>query len=267
MKRILVPTPVLLLAFIVLPALLSGCGGGDRPLVLAAANDLEGSGILQAWVKDFQARSGRRVELVVVPDEEAFAMARHGECDLILTHTSDLKEDLERSGYIEGSQEVMRGDYVVLGPPGDPAGIRGMEGAAEAFGTIAETMQAFILRFDGSGTAIRQNLIWGLSGAGTTGEWLLPAEGDAEEALRETSREAAYTLADRSSYERLAGELELEILLQGGEALVDIYHAAAVSVLTYPDSDLAGALEFIEYLLSDDARSFLSLGTWVPPGE
>jgi len=259
--------PALLLAFIVLPALLSGCGGGDGTLVIAAANDLEGSGILQVWVKDFQARSGRRVELIVVPDEEAFAMARHGECDLILTHIADLKEELERSGYLEGSREVMRGDFVVLGPPEDPAGVREAGSATDAFKKIAEAGQTFILRFDGSGTASRQNLIWSLSGAGTTGEWLLPTQGDAEESLREASREGAYTLAGRGSYERLASELELEILLQGDEELVDIYHAAAVSVMTYPDTDQDGALELIEYLLSENARSVMGLGAWTPSGE
>jgi tungstate transport system substrate-binding protein len=250
---------------LLLPALLSGCGGDDTPLVFAAANDLEGSGVLQAWTEDFQSRTGRRVELVIVPDEQALDMARHGECDLMLTHVPDEEEELERPGYLEGSQEVMRGDFVILGPPADPAGIRGMESAVDAFEKIAETMQTFILRFDGSGTAIRQSLLWAVSDAGATGEWLLPTEGDAEEAIRETSREGAYTLADRSSYERLAGELDLEILLEGDEALEDIYSAAAVSTLTYPDTDLDGALEFIDYLLSEDARRFFNLGAWGPP--
>ena len=249
---------------LLLPALHTGCGGDDTPLVLAAANDLEGSGVLQAWVKDFQARSGRRMELVVVPDEEAFAMARHGECDVILTHIYEDLKELERLGYLEGSQDVMVGDYVVLGPPADPAGIRGMESAIDAFGKIAAAGQTFILRFDGSGTADRESVLWSVSEAGVTGDWLLPTDADTEEALREASREEAYTLADRSSYDRLAGELDLEILVQGGSELTDPYSAAAVSALTYPDADQKGALEFIDYLLSEDGQSFLSMGAWVP---
>lgn len=248
-------------------ASLSGCGGDDAPLILAATNDLEGSGILQAWAEDFRARTGRQVELVVVPDEEALAMVRHGECDLILTHLPDEEANLQRSGYLEGGQEIMRGDFVLLGPPDDPAGIRGIESAAEALKKIAEAGQTFILRIDGSGTAVRQTTILSVSEAGMTGEWLLPTDAGAKEALREASREKAYTLADRSSYERLAGELDLEILSQGDETLTDIYSAAAVSIFSYPDSDLAGALKFIDYLLTPDARSFLSRGEWSLPGE
>jgi tungstate transport system substrate-binding protein len=254
-------------AILLLPALLTGCGGDDTPLVLAAANDLEGSGVLQAWVKDFQARTGRRMELVVVPDEQAFAMARHGECDVILTHIYEDGVELERLGYLEGGQDVFIGDYVVLGPPSDPAGIRGMESAVDAFAKIAAADQTFVLRFDGSGTADRQNVLWSVSEAGVTGDWLLPTDADTEEALREASREKAYTLADRSTYDRLAGELDLEILVQGGAELVDPYRAAAVSSLTYPDADQEGALKFIDYLLSQDGQSFLGMGAWVSPEE
>ncbi len=254
-----------LAALLLLPTLFLGCGGGGTPLVFAASNDLEGSGILRAWSEDFQSRTGRPVELAVVPDEEAFAMARRGECDLTLTAYSGEVQDLERYGYLEGGQRVMSGDYVLLGPPDDPAGIKGVDGAVEAFTKIAETVQTFILRFDGSGTANRQNLMWSTSGAGTTGRWLLPTEADAEDALREASREGAYTLADRSTYERLAGELELEVLVQDDETLAVTYYAAAVSDLTYPDTDLEGALELVDYLASEDARAFLDLGAWSPP--
>ncbi|MEW6555037.1 MAG: substrate-binding domain-containing protein [Actinomycetota bacterium] len=269
MKRKAFPLLAMLVAasLLIAPALVTGCGGDDAPLVFAAANDLEGSGVLQAWVEDFQDRSGRRMELVVVPDAEAFAMARHGECDVILTHIYEAGLELERLGFLEGGQDVMVGDYVVLGPPGDPAGIRGMESAVDAFAKIAAAGQTFILRFDGSGTADRESTLWSVSEAGTTGNWLLPTDAGTEGALREASQQQAYTLADRSTYYRLADELDLEILVQGGAELTDVYRAAAVSSVTYPDADQEGALEFIDYLLSEDGRSFLDMGAWVPPEE
>jgi tungstate transport system substrate-binding protein len=207
------------------------------------------------------------VEVVAVPDTEAFAMARHGECDVILTHIYETGLELERLGYLEGGQDVMVGDYVVLGPPGDPAGIRGMESAIDAFAKIAAADQTFILRFDGSGTADRQYTLWSVSEAGAAGDWLLPTDAGTEGAVREASREQAYTLADRTTYDRLAGELDLEILVQGGSELVDVYRAAAVGSITYPDAEQEGALQFIDYLLSEDGRSFLGMGAWVPPQE
>jgi tungstate transport system substrate-binding protein len=252
---------------ILLPLTPLGCGGDDTPLVLAATNDLEGSGILLAWTDGYQSKTGTQVELVVVPDEQALDMARHGECDLILTHIPEEEKRLERSGYLETGQEIMRDDYVLVGPPADPAGIREIDKVTDALKKIAETQQIFILRIDGSGTAYMQNLLWSISGVSEAGEWLLPTEAGADESLRQASQEGAYTLCGRSSFERLAGELYLEILLEGDEALVDPYYAAAVSTLTYPDTNLAGAQEFIDYLLSPDAQSFFSLGAWETPSE
>lgn len=252
------------LVLFVLPMAMLGCGGGST-VILAATNDLEGSGILQAWVEDFQSRSGNQVELVIVPDEEALAMARHGECDLILTHITSEQDNLERQGFIQNGQEVMRDDFVLVGPSDDPAVVREAENISDALKRVAESGQTFILRIDGSGNAYRQNLLWSYSGVGEAGEWLLPTEAGAEESLRETSLEGAYTLPDRSSFERIAAGLDLEVLFEGDDTMANPYYAAAVSTITYPDSNLEGALEFIDYLLSPDARSFFSLGAWQDP--
>ena len=253
--------------FILLALLAGGCGGEEAPLILAATNDLEGSGILEAWAAGFGAKSGRRVELAVVPDGEALDMARYGECDIMLTHIPEEEARLVKTGRIEGGREVMRGDYVLLGPPQDPAGIKGGKSAAGAVKGIADSGQTFVLRIDGSGTAAMQATLLVMADVDMAGEWLLPTEAGAEGALREASREKAYTLAGRSVYRRLAGELELEMMCEGDEALVDHYSAAAVSVFVFPDTDLDGALDFIAYLLTSHARSLLDPGAWSFPGE
>ncbi len=257
---------IVLAALLLLPVALMGCGGGE-PIIVAATNDLEGSGILQAWADDFQDRTGRQVELVIVPDEEALGMARHGECDAVITHIPEEEASLERSGYVEGGQEIMRDDYVLVGPPEDPAGSGESDSIAHALKKIADTRQTFILRIDGSGNAYRQNMLWSISGVGEAGEWLLPTEAGADESLEETSREGAYTLPDRSSFERMAGGLGLEVLCEDGESLPNPYRAAAVSAIVYPDTNLEGALEFVAYLRSPDAQRFFGLGAWEPPPE
>ncbi len=256
-----------LLAFLLLTVLSPGCGQESDSLILAASNDLEGSGILEAWAGDFQSMSGIRVELVAVADKVALDMVRHGECDVALTHYYEEEARLERLGYVEGTAEIMREDYVLVGPPQDPAGVREAEDIADALRRIADTGQAFVLRIDGSATAIKSSTLWGISGVSETGEWLLPTEAGAEKALRETSLEGAYTLSGRSVFERLESEVGLEVLFEDEEALTDLYRAATVSTLVYPDTNLDGAQELLAYLLSEDARAFLEMGSWEPPAE
>ncbi len=253
-------------AFALMLCAAPGCGGEERPpLLLAATADLEGSGVLEAWARDFQRESGRRVEVATNSDDRVCDMARHGECDLILTHVPSDEESLERAGYVTDRQEIMRGEYLLAGPAGDPAGAREAEDIASALKRIAEAKEPFVLRVDGSGAAIKAAGLWSLAGVEERGDWLIECLEGAEDALRLAASRGAYTLTGRDTYERLAGELGLEMVLEGGEALEDAFHAMVVSSLVYPDTDVGGALEFISYLLSEAGQGRLEAGPWRPP--
>jgi tungstate transport system substrate-binding protein len=150
--RGIVPALVLAVTLVMLlaaPLAFTGCGGADEPLVFAATADLKGSGVLQAWVDDFRSRSGRDVELVTAEDLSVFAMAKHGECDVTLTHFYSEEERLERSGYLGDRQMVMIDDYVIVGPPGDPAGVRETDNMEDALKRIADAQQpSYCARMD-----------------------------------------------------------------------------------------------------------------------
>jgi tungstate transport system substrate-binding protein len=230
-------------------------------LILAAASDIAETGIVQAWVDDY----GREVEIAVAQDAEVLDMARHGECDLLITHYPEEEAQLLRIGYVEDKREVMRDDYVILGPPGDPAGVREAEDPPAALKKIGDAQAPFILRVDGSGTAYKSNNLWAQSGVEATGAWLVRSEAGMEEVLRQASSEGAYTISDRSNFQRLVGELDLEILCEGGKELENPCSVMLVSQRTYPDTDMTGARKMADYLLSEDARDFFDLGAWGPP--
>lgn len=261
--------PVVILAALVVIALLPaawGCGGGKGPpVVLAASSGLEETGILQAWVEDFQSRSGWEVEVTAVPDIQALQAARYGECDLVITHLPSQEEQLERYGYLEGRQEVMHDDYILVGPPGDPAGAGEAGNTPDAFLKIAEAGQPFIFRVDGSGTSYQTQSIWTATGLEDFGDWLMESEEGMKETLRRASLEGAYTLSDRSSYLQISGGLDLEIIFEERETLDNPYHVMVVSGAVYPDTNSAGALELVDYLLSGEAAKFFDLGAWEPP--
>jgi tungstate transport system substrate-binding protein len=245
-----------------------GCGGSKGPaVVLDAGSVLEETGILQAWVDDFKSRSGWDVEVNAVPDYSALQAARYGECDVVVTHIPSDEEQLERYGYVEGRQEVMWDDFILVGPPGDPAGAGEAENAPAAFNKIAEAMQPFVFRIDGSGTSSRTQSLWLATSIEDFGDWLISTESGMKEALRLASQEGAYTLSDRSSYQQISEELDLEIVFEGGEMLENPYHVMVVSGAVYPDSNSEGARAFAEYLLSEEAAEFFNLGAWKAPSD
>ncbi len=258
-----------LLAAALIPASagFSGCGkGGAPPLVLAATSDLEGFGVLEAWVEDFRARTGRRVELLVVPDAGGLEMAVHGECDLLLLHVPEEEERLERNGYLEFRLEVMRDSYLLVGPPDDPAGVREAKTPEEALEKIKASGRVFLARSDTSGTAARTAFLLGIAGRSEAPEWVRRVDGNMGEVLARASREGAYTLTDSSTFLALARDLELEPLCGTDGELPNPYHVMAVAAMVYPDTDVEGARRFADYLLSEEAWKHMEKGDWQPPG-
>jgi len=55
----------------------------------------------------------------------------------------------------------MYNDFVIVGPAGDPAGIKGMKQATEALKRISQRGSTFISRGDKSGTHIAEMELWG----------------------------------------------------------------------------------------------------------
>lgn len=245
-----------------------GCGESEKkaPLVLAATSDLEETGILQEWVRDFGSRHGIEVELKTAMDEEVLGMAEHGECDLLITHLPTREQQLEQMNYVINRCELMRDDYVIVGPPRDPARVKEAQTPTDAMKSIAQARAPYVLRAGYTGTALKELELWRRSGVEDFGDWLLKSGEGAGEVLRQASRRGAYTLTDRSTYESMAGELDLEVLLQEGEDMGNVYHVMGVSGLAYPDTNLEDAAKMIDYLTSEDAQRFFYLGAWEPPG-
>ena len=198
-------------------------------------------------------------------DKNVMNAAKHGECDVIITHCPTQEEELQRQNYTEGREEIMHDDYIILGPPSDPAGIRGTDGAQKALQKIADAKASFLLRNDGSGTYCKGEQLWSLVDVKEPGGWLKLSQEDMVGALRQASIYNAYTICDRSTFEANDNDPNLVLLLEGGEDLDNPYQVLIVNGLLYPDTDTKGAQKFKEYLLSKDAQRYFHLGVWERP--
>ena len=148
-------------------------------------------------------------------------------------------------------EDLMYNDFVIVGPPDDPAGIEGMTDAAAAFAQIAEAEAAFISRGDESGTHTKEKAIWSAGGVEPSGDWFVSAGQGMGAVLTMADEQQAYTLSDRATY--LARTLEgtdLVILTEGDPILFNPYGAIAVNPEKSPEINAALANEFIDWLIS-----------------
>jgi tungstate transport system substrate-binding protein len=228
---------------------------GPHPerLVLASTTSTEDSGLFGHLIPAFEgAHPEFRVVVVAVGTGEALAMGERGDADILLVHAPAAESAFVAQGHGTERREVMYNDFVIVGPPGNPAGLGGSS-AKEAFRRIVERGVTFISRGDDSGTHKRELTILEAAGIAPRGDWYLSAGQGMGEVLRIASERGAYTLTDRATYLFLRDKLELEILVEGDEGLLNIYGVIPVS----GGRKIAGAEVFMEWITGPEAQHLI----------
>jgi len=229
--------------------------GPPARLVLATTTSTDDSGLLDYLLPDFEARYHATVEVIAVGTGQALELGKHGDADVVLVHARDKEEAFVAEGYGVHRRDVMYNDFVILGPPDDPAGIRGMKDAVAAFARLAQTESPFVSRGDESGTHIKEKAIWAQAGIEPQGDWYISAGQGMGAVLTMADEQRAYTLSDRGTY--LARTLEgtdLVILVEGDPILFNPYGVIAVNPDRHPKVNYELAMQFIEWLTSVETQ-------------
>ncbi len=241
-------------------------------LVLATTTSTDDSGLLNAILPDFEARYGADVEVIAVGTGQAIELGENGDADVVLVHARSREDAFVADGYGVNRQDVMYNDFVVLGPPSDPAGIKGMTDVAAALAQVAQTQSVFISRGDDSGTHTKERGLWEATGvplvdvtSGSSaykqpeGDWYVSVGQGMGATITVANEQQAYTLSDRATYlARKLDGLELEIVVEGDSRLFNPYGVIAVNPERHPDINYAGATAFIEWLTSLETQQLIS---------
>jgi tungstate transport system substrate-binding protein len=148
-------------------------------------------------------------------------------------------------------EDVMYNDFVVVGSADDPAAIRGLTDASEAFRRLAQAQVPFVSRGDDSGTHTKERAIWQAAEIEPAGDWYVSAGQGMGAVLTMADEQQAYTLSDRATYlARTLEGIELGILVEGDPMLFNPYGVMAVNPAkgSHIQADLANA--FIDWLVS-----------------
>jgi tungstate transport system substrate-binding protein len=261
----------LTLAGVLILALLSVCwvyalglSDGDRTLVLATTTSVEDSGLLQALLPSFEAIAGCEVRVVAVGSGQALRLGRTGDVDALLVHAPADEEAFLSEGHGLARRPVMWNDFVLVGPPGDPAGLEAAVGLEDAFHRLAAAGRGgralFLSRGDGSGTNVREKTVWSLAGIEPAGAWYQETGSGMGDTLRMAAERGAYTLADRATFlsHFPPGSQRLMVLFEGDVRLVNQYSLIVVSPERHPGVNARLAELLAAYLVSEEARAVIS---------
>ena len=130
-----------------------------KDLILATTTSTVDTGLLDVLIPMFEKQTGYRVKTISAGTGQALAMGEKGEADVLLVHAPEAEKKLVDAGLVTNYQLVMHNDFVIVGAPGDSAGIKGKP-SVDAFKAIAQKEALYVSRGDDSGTHKKELSIW-----------------------------------------------------------------------------------------------------------
>jgi tungstate transport system substrate-binding protein len=243
------------LCYAVCLAVLVPASGGsqtDRPaaIILATTTSTQDSGLLDMLVPRFEQARAVGVKVIAVGTGAALRMASTGDADAVLVHAPEAEKAYVEAGDLIEGRPVMHNDFVIVGPPDDPAGVTARRSAVDAMKAIAER-GVFISRGDDSGTHKQELALW--ASAGVDARSLVRREETGQgmgATLNVADQKRAYTLTDRGTFLSLRKRLGLAIVFEGDPSLRNLYHVYLVNPARHARVNVTGARAFIEFLVS-----------------
>lgn len=244
------------LVMAVASSVLSAAPPKERSVILATTTSTQDSGLLDDLIPLFEKQTGYLVKTIAVGSGQAIAMGKRGEADVLLVHSPEAEQALVSGGEGIHRRLVMHNDFILLGPPQDPAGIKGLghdqpNAAGEALRRIAAARALFLSRGDNSGTHAQEQKLWKAAGLEPAGQpWYQQTGLGMGQTLAVADEKRVYTLSDRGTYLALRKKLNLVILHEGDPSLRNIYHVIELNPARFPKVNAAGGHAFAEFLVS-----------------
>ena len=228
-----------------------------KPLLTLATGSPYELGLIGALSRPFEEKYNCKVEVTKAGSGASLDLGKEGKVELVMVHAPEAEEEFVTEGYGLDRTYVMYNDFVIVGTKDDPAGIKGMTDAVEAYKKIAETESLFFSRGDNSGTHKKELSIWESAGITPEGDWYKVTHAFMAATLEIANKEQGYFMTDRSTYITRKRDLDLDILVEGDPVLVNHYHAIAVNPEKHPTVNYELAKKFIDYISSPEGQEII----------
>lgn len=228
---------------------------------LVTTTDFNNTGLLQYLKPQFDKQYHADLRVIAKDANEAVDTAKQGEADILLLNDPTRERAFLEEGYGVNHRTFASNSFIIIGPPDDPAGIRGMN-ASGAFRTLFQqgpdekSKVLFISRGDDSEIHRAELTVWDSAGS-TPGDpafspviWYVEVEKGMNETLRIADERQAYTIVDNASYRGYPGNLTLVSLVTGDVLLFNGYSTITVYHDRQPVERIRMANNFTNFMLS-----------------
>ena len=233
----------------------------DKSIVVSSTTSTQDSGLFGHILPLFKAKTGIDVKVVSQGTGQALDTGRRGDADVVFVHAKSAEEKFLAEGEGVKRYPVMYNDFVLIGPKGDPAGIKGMKDVAKALQVIKDQQADFISRGDRSGTHNAEINLWIGSGIDIDkekGPWYKSVGQGMGAALNTANASNAYVLSDRGTWLSFKNKGDLQILVEGDKRLFNQYGVMLVNPAKHPNVKKDLGQQFIDWLVSPEGQKAIA---------
>jgi tungstate transport system substrate-binding protein len=231
----------------------------ERFITLASTTSTEQSGLFRHLIPIFRQDTGIDVRVVAVGTGQALAIGARGDADALLVHDRAGEDKFVVDGHGIDRRDVVHNDFVIAGPGSDPAGIKGVRDASEAFRRVAAAKAPFASRGDDSGTHRMELRLWTAAGVDPKSDLSYRELGSGMGPTLNTAAGLdAYVLCDRATWASFQNRQNLGLLVAGDPALFNPYGSILVNPAKGPHIKAAEARIWHEWLTSGRGRAAIA---------
>jgi len=233
----------------------------EKSIVVASTTSTQDSGLFGHILPMFKAKTGIDVKVVAQGTGQALDTARRGDADVVFVHAKLAEEKFLSEGFGVKRYPVMYNDFILIGPKGDPAGIKGSKDIVAALGAIKAKGADFISRGDKSGTHQAELNLWKVAGidiAKDKGPWYKEIGQGMGAALNTASASNGYVLADRGTWLSFKNRGDLAIAVEGDKRLFNQYGVMLVNPEKHPSVKKDLGQQLIDWLVSSEGQKAIA---------
>ena len=212
--------------------------------------------VVKPLIPEFQEKTGIRAEIVYM-GSDPFSAARSGKADLVIAHYGHPGvEPFVTEGLGKWPRAVFANQMALFGPGSDPAKIKGMSDAAQAFARIAASRTSFVTN-SSPGAKYLEQMLWDSAGVKEFGEWHMDKGTAGKAAIDAASKSSAYVLWGVAPFLRYKHKtsIELEPLVVNDALFQRIMVSIVVLYAPQNTPDVEPAKAFERYLIAPATQS------------
>ena len=251
---------VLLVGFLVLAWTATAIAGSGQALMMATTTSTDNTGLLDYLAPKFQRASGISLKWTATGTGKALKLGEKCDVDILMVHAPPAEKKFVENGFGTDRREIMYNDFVLIGPPADPAGIQS-QAISKALNTIKKQHAIFVSRGDNSGTNKKERALWKAAALPVPEKenWYIQTGQGMLTTINIAAERNGYTMTDRGTYIKYehnhGGNPPLKILVEGDAVLLNQYSVIAINPKHCPNAQNQLATAFNDWISGADAQS------------